>query len=283
MLSQRLKIALVGSRFTHTAESRYAPVECEALSVAYALDHARHFVLGCNNLIVAVDHKPLLDVLGDRSLDIPNNRLRNLKEKTLRYRFRLVHIAGAKHKATDALSRRPVGSLNPKPMELPDDVSPVNESTTDFSPLTDFISSLHQRCLNIRESTGVAALRSLQAITWENVKIATCSDNEMQELLHCVESWFPPCRSELPDNLHEWFQHRDHLTTEDGVVLYMGRIVVPKPLRPEVLFLLHCAHQGTARMIARAEKSVYWPGISSDIMATRQACTACNHMAQSSC
>ncbi|MEL6803706.1 MAG: RNase H-like domain-containing protein, partial [Bacteroidota bacterium] len=275
------KITVVGSRFTHTAESRYAPVEGEALAVVYALDHARHFILGCDNLIVAVDHKPLLNVLGDRSLDIPNNRLRNLKEKTLRYRFKLVHVAGAKHKATDALSRRPVGSLNPKLMELADDVSPVIDSATDLSSLTDFISSLHQRGGDIHETTGVAALRSLQAITWEKVKLATCSDNEMQKLLDCVESGFPSCRSELPDNLHQWFKLREHLTTEDGVVLYKDRIVVPKLLRPEILSLLHCAHQGTARMLARAEKSVYWPGISSDVMAIRQACTACNHMAPS--
>ena len=89
-------MTLVGSRFTHSAESRYAPVEGEALAVADALDKSRYFVLGCDDLIVAVDHKPLLKILGDRSLEgIPNARLRNL-EKTLRYKFRLVHIPGAK-------------------------------------------------------------------------------------------------------------------------------------------------------------------------------------------
>ena len=41
------KTTLVGSRFTHPAESRYAPIEGEALAVADALDKARHFVLGC--------------------------------------------------------------------------------------------------------------------------------------------------------------------------------------------------------------------------------------------
>ena len=89
------KITLVGSRFTHSAESRYAPIEGEALAVADALDKARYFVLGCRNLIVAVDHKPVLKILGDRSLeDISNSRLRNLKEKTLRYRFSIIHVPG---------------------------------------------------------------------------------------------------------------------------------------------------------------------------------------------
>ena len=44
---QGWKITLVGSRFTHAAESRYTPIKGEALAVADALDKARHFVLGC--------------------------------------------------------------------------------------------------------------------------------------------------------------------------------------------------------------------------------------------
>ena len=76
------KISLVGSRFTHAAESRYAHIEGESLAVADALEKARFFVLGCSDLIVAVDHKPLLKILGDHSLDdITNACLRNLNEK----------------------------------------------------------------------------------------------------------------------------------------------------------------------------------------------------------
>ena len=52
------QITLVGSLITQAAESRYTPVEGEALAVADALDKARFFVLGCTNLIIAVDHKP---------------------------------------------------------------------------------------------------------------------------------------------------------------------------------------------------------------------------------
>ena len=46
------QVVLVGSRFTHPAESRYAPIEGEALAVADALDKSRHFVLGCEKLTV---------------------------------------------------------------------------------------------------------------------------------------------------------------------------------------------------------------------------------------
>ena len=53
-------VTLVGSRFTHAAESRYASVA----------DEACDFVLCYRDLIVAVGHKPLLRLLGDRALDV---------------------------------------------------------------------------------------------------------------------------------------------------------------------------------------------------------------------
>ena len=87
------------------------PIEGEALAVADALDNARYILyclLGCSQLLIAVDRKPLLKVLGDRSLEnISNSRLRNFKEKTLRYKFHMFHLPGVKHQATDSLSRHP--------------------------------------------------------------------------------------------------------------------------------------------------------------------------------
>lgn len=51
-----LNVVLVGSRFKYPAESRYAPIEGEALAVGDPLDKVRHFGLGCDNLIITVDH-----------------------------------------------------------------------------------------------------------------------------------------------------------------------------------------------------------------------------------
>ena len=81
------------------------------LAKAWALDKARHFVLGCPSLYLAVDHQPLLSLLGDKQLEnIPNRRLLNLKEKTLRYSFSLVHVPGRLNKAADAASRYPTST-----------------------------------------------------------------------------------------------------------------------------------------------------------------------------
>ena len=103
-------------------QRRQATEMCHRLPIgSLAVDHWWQFavyshwrtddvVLSGKELIIAVDHKPLLKLFGDRSLDnISNTRLRNLKEKTLRYRFRMTHSPGIKHKAADTVWRHPTG------------------------------------------------------------------------------------------------------------------------------------------------------------------------------
>lgn len=252
------KTTLVGSRFTSKAESHYAPIEGEALAVADALDKARYFVLGCKELTVAVDHKPLLKVFGDRSLnDISNPRLRNLKEKSLRYKFGMMHVPGAKHKVPDALSRNPVGAEDPQTLHLPDDVD--------------------DEILTMAMSTA----ESLQAVTWNRVKLATNSDVDMVSLSRFIEDGFPPTKRDLPQPLQDFFQYKDDLYTVDGVILYKSRIVIPFSLRKDVLQILHSAHQSTGPMIARTMSSVFWPGITLDVNAYRGNCYDCNRNAPS--
>jgi hypothetical protein len=78
------KITLAGSRFLTQTESKYAPVEGEALAVVWALEQTRFFTMGCPDLLVITDHQPLLKIFGDRRLDeIDNPRLFRLKRRTL--------------------------------------------------------------------------------------------------------------------------------------------------------------------------------------------------------
>ena len=85
---------MAGGRFTSPAESRYSPVEGECLAVADALHKAKYFVLGCPDLIIATDHKPLLGVFRKPLADIQNPRLLSIAEKTLWFSFSLVHVPG---------------------------------------------------------------------------------------------------------------------------------------------------------------------------------------------
>ena len=91
------------------AETRYAPSEGELLAIVFGMEQCRMFLLGCPSFYVVTDHLPLLPILGDKALDqIKNPRLRSMKEITLRFNFKAVHVPGSLHLGPDAASRYPV-------------------------------------------------------------------------------------------------------------------------------------------------------------------------------
>jgi hypothetical protein len=72
---------------------------------------------------------------------------------------------------------------------------------------------------DLKEETlpSVAASIHAMAITWDRVKEATASDNNMEKLLSIIATGFPAFRHQLPSDLQEYYQFRDHLHTVDGV------------------------------------------------------------------
>ena len=61
------RITLAGSRFLKPAETRYAPIEGEALAIAWSLEHTKHFTQGQDNLVIVTDRKPLVKLFLDFS------------------------------------------------------------------------------------------------------------------------------------------------------------------------------------------------------------------------
>jgi hypothetical protein len=108
---------------------------------------------------------------------------------------------------------------------------------------------------------------------WEDVQIATAADDALQDLAHLIEEGPPDRRHQMPPAIHAFFPY---LSNVDGVLTYRDRIIIPTSLRRTCLDALHAAHQGTSRMTARAESSIFWPGMTKDIAATRDRCTICN-------
>ena len=258
------KLVFAGSQFNTKAEANYSPVEGEALAVVKALHKARYFVLGCADLIVVTDHKPLLKLLGNRKLEeIYNPRLLSLKEKTLIYRFRMVHIPGRHNKIPDAASRYP---SSPPDNTLKHD----NDDWTDIEQTT-YVTAM----------SSLSCMDNIKAVTWDRVREETASDPVMTQLYNIVQSGFNIPQENLPPDLTPYHRFRDCLSTIDGVIIYKNRVVIPATLRPEILENLHSAHQGVTSMNARAESSVFWPNITADINKVRARCFRCDTMAPS--
>ena len=73
------RLIMAGGRFNTETEAGYAPIEGELLGIASALHKTRYFVSGHPDVFIITDHKPILNLLQDRTRTINNKRLTNLR------------------------------------------------------------------------------------------------------------------------------------------------------------------------------------------------------------
>ena len=267
------KPVFAGSRFTNPAESRYAPTEGEALSVAWGLKKSRLFTLGCPNLYIVTDHKPLLGILNERDLgSIKNPRIRRLKEQTLDFNFQTKFCPGKFHLGADALSRYPV--------EAPGTVCMLSSETTENQLESKIQHSLYSMGL-VAPLCDNAPITPL--ITLDKMEVECLQDSDYMELHELVLSGFPQRRIDVPNHAKVFWPlaEQGDLSTLGNIVLYHDRIVVPKSLRSYVVKVLHSAHQGCTGMISRATSAVFWPGMRKDVMSFQTNCQTCSNIAPS--
>ena len=112
-------------------------------------------------------------------------------------------------------------------------------------------------------------------ITWSGLQDATKEDKVLTKLMETIQRGMPDSSNELLQELREYHKYRHGLVVVDGVVTYKRRLVIPERLRSMVLETLHAAHQGVSGMVNRAEQSVFWPHITTDIERMRATCRTC--------
>ena len=232
------------------------------MAVAWGLEQTRYFTQGCDDLLVVTDHKPLVKILGDRTLDeITNSRLFRLKQRTLPWRFEIRHLPGKSNHTADAASR------NPSP-----------SSQTDSSLLGS------PNNPDLAESALMATIykdtRELGTLSWSLIAKETALDTSLSHLLNLIKQGDPTLAHSHP-SLEPFWPICESVYVQEGAILYQDRVIIPLSLRRQVLQHLHAAHQGTSTMEQRARAIVYWPGMSKDIRNTRETCADCNRNAPS--
>ena len=147
----------------------------------------------------------------------------------------------------DALSRSPICFVATAEDDLISEVEDhVNNAVTNF-PASD---------------------KMLQTIRDELLADPICST----VIKYCEGGW-PSSRSVCHD-LQTFYQVRDDLDYQKGLLLKSDRIVIPLALQKEILNKLHQGHQGITKSRARAG-TVWWPGLSRDIKSFAMNCSVC--------
>ena len=79
----------------------------------------------------------------------------------------------------------------------------------------------------------------------------------------------------LPQELHTFWNYREDLSMENGLITKGARLLIPSTLRKKVLEQIHDGHLGIEKCMLKARDSVFWPGISNDIHETVEKCRIC--------
>ena len=248
------KTCYAGSRFTSPAESGYAPVEGEALALLFALESCRMFVMGCPNLVIAVDHESLAPIFNKRDLfEIKNPRLLDIREKTLMYQFHVIHIPGIKNVGANFMSRIPL---------LP--------STTTSDNIEAAISASIQLRFNENNTCSL-----------KDISHKASEDLEYRDLYRMIQEGFPINKDKLPQHILPYWKLRNDLYCVDNLIFLDDRVLIPRALRRALLEELHIGHQGVTSMRENAKRRFFWPQMSSQIQNFRNQCARCNHTAPS--
>lgn len=258
---RHMRLVQCGSGFFLTdAETRYATIELELLAVVWAVSKCRLYRVGLQNFNIITDHRPLIPILNQYTLDtVKNLHLQRLKEKLSPHLFTAEWRTGKLLSIPDALSRAPVSHPSPE-----DEATGVDIA-------------VHLRTVVTVQTVGTSQQSTEQDpdMTVQDLRAAARADPTYICLLTCVTSGFPFNRYDLNKALLPDWKMRNDLYADGDLVLYGPRIVVLAALRHRTLTHLHDSHRGVEATKRRAQQTVFWPGINSDIANTVHACEAC--------
>ena len=106
----------------------------------------------------------------------------------------------------------------------------------------------------------------------DEIREKTKADETLKLLKQTVMEGWPENKGLLPKPLTPYFDYRDELTVQDGIILRGERIVIPSLMRREMKQKVHAGHTGINLCLRRAREFIYWPGISAEIHQYVESC-----------
>ena len=120
---------------------------------------------------------------------------------------------------------------------------------------------------------------NMKPVTWDGIRDASGRDNAIKQFIRCLNDGHNS--EKISMETASLLKCRSLLEIDGDMLLYRGRPVVPVAMREQVLQTLHAAHQGVTWMVARAEESMFWPGMTNAIRMMRESCNSCRKYAPS--
>ena len=199
-----LRPVAYGSRVLSGVEQRYAQIEKEALWQPRG--HASDTVTYSNFLIgktfhIETDHKPLVSLLRQKTLDELPPIIQRFRMRLMRFRYSISHVPGKDLITADTLSRAPVVES-----QQPEDKSFQYECQADVTAVMSALPVTDKRLLESKQAQA---------------DDATCQN--IQEF--SMHEW--PDKAKLGSEENLYLQVSADLTIQNGLLLKGSRLVIP--------------------------------------------------------
>eukprot|EP00731_Ephydatia_muelleri_P000916 Em0001g916a len=239
------------SRSLSKSEKNYVAIELECLAIVFACQKFHQYIFG-KKVRIETDHKPLEIIVRKPILSAPR-RLQRMLLLLQRYSLEVVFRPGEQQVLADTLSRAPAGTtaISAPEEEMVFQLQIIKEH--EFLPISD------QR---------IAAIKS-----------AAARDAEYAMLSKIIKQGWPQKIDHIPEAVRSYWNFRETMTVQDGIVYKGGQVVVPVEVRPDIVVRLHSSHQGIQSTLRRAQDVVYWPGMKKDIEKAVRRCAVCEENA----
>ena len=110
----------------------------------------------------------------------------------------------------------------------------------------------------------------------------TSKDKELQSLKHYISTGWPVKRSQIQVFLHPYWNYRDELMVESGILMKNSKVLIPETLKQKYLIQIHQGHQGIEACRSRAREFVFWVNINNDLKEMVEKCDICQSQQNSS-
>ncbi|XP_055716586.1 uncharacterized protein K02A2.6-like isoform X1 [Phlebotomus papatasi] len=237
---------MFASRTLTNAEKNYSQLDKEALAIVYAFKKFYKYVFG-HKVIVYSDHKPLKDLFNPKGSgpSVASGRVARWNIFLSTFEYEIQFREGKKNANADALSRLP-----------------MSEEGIEDDAIDEFVS-----INTVREMS--------EPISSKEIRRVLKKEKILREVLRETQQGWK-VNQKLSPEMKYFFRLRQSLSSEDGLLFYGARVVIPSKLQRKMLEYLHEGHLGIVQMKALARSYVWWKHIDKDIENWVKECPQCS-------
>ena len=227
------------------SQSSWAQIEKEILAILFGCLKFKQYIYG-KHTIVESDCKPIISIM-KKPLCVAPPRLQRMLLQLQPFDIKVIHKKGTNIPLGDTLRRNYTSETYP---EL-------------FNDLDTHVHTVLQQ-VPISEQK------------FENIRKESLTDYQFQCIAKVMKKGWPRERGKCPKNILEFWNHRDEMSYEDGILFKGQKVVIPTAMRSEMVRIIHdSSHQGCNQASRRARDIIFWPGMTKGITNYVLACPLC--------